>query len=220
MDASTSPVPMQRLPSGRHRLERSEVAASQRGRLIVAIAAAVADKGYAATTVADVVERATVSRRTFYEQFESKEDCFIAAFDLGVEYVLGRLAAAAASENGELGWRERMRSDLRTYLKVLAEEPAFAFSLHVECLSAGPAALAHRSKIFALFTERTRRLYELARAEDSSKPELPIELFRMHSGGVDELIRECLRERGPEALPKLADPIWRASLAMFGEASV
>jgi AcrR family transcriptional regulator len=217
VEAGPAPIPsLERLPSGRHRLERSEVAASQRGRLIMAMAAAVADKGYGATTIADVVERASVSRRTFYEQFQSKESCFIAAFDLGVEYVLGELGRAASAE-GELGWRERMRSDLRTYLDVLRAEPAFAFSLHIECLSAGPAALAHRRTIVDLFSDRTRRLYELARQENPKWTRLPDEVFQMHSGGVDELVRNCLRDPGPAALPNLADPIWRATRAMFGD---
>src|SRR5882724_3806888 len=65
-----------RLPSGRHGLAREAVVASQRGRLLDAMAEVVAEKGYQATTVADVVERAGVSRRTFYEQFPDREACF------------------------------------------------------------------------------------------------------------------------------------------------
>ena len=207
---------LERLPSGRHRLTREDVTASQRGRLLEAMVQVVAEKGYPATTVADIVDRAQVSRRTFYEQFESKEECFLIAYDVGVEYVLGRIQAAN-EEAGERGWRELLRSDLTTYLDVLAAEPAYAAALHVETLQAGPAGLARRAEVFALFTERTRRVYELARKEDPSRPELPLEVFRIHTGGVDELIRECLRERGADALPGLAEPAARATLAMFGE---
>ena len=71
------------LPRGPHRLAREEVLASQRGRMLAAIAEAVAEKGYAATTVADVVGRAGVSRKTFYEHFADKEECFLAAWDAG-----------------------------------------------------------------------------------------------------------------------------------------
>ena len=78
---------------------------------------AVADKGYPATTVADVVERAGVSRKTFYEQFPDREACFLAAYDAGVEYVLGRLAEAGADLDGD--WRERLRSNIE-YLPVRA----------------------------------------------------------------------------------------------------
>jgi AcrR family transcriptional regulator len=205
-----------RLPRGRHRLTREEVAASQRGRLLFAVAAAVADKGYASTTVADVVERANVSRRTFYEQFGSLEECFLAAFDTAVEIVLGGLAAASA-DVPEGDWRALLRSDLETYMDVLASEPQFARALHLEVLGAGPAALEQRARIHAIFTERTRRLNALARRADRSLPKLPDELFELHTGGLDELVRECLRTRGPEALPELVEPCVRATRALFGD---
>ena len=79
-----TPNPATRLPSGRHGLTREAVVASQRSRLIDAMAQVVAERGYPATTVADVVERAGVSRRTFYEQFADKEACFLAAYDVGL----------------------------------------------------------------------------------------------------------------------------------------
>lgn len=195
-------------------MTREDVTASQRGRLLEAMVQVIAEKGYAATTVADIVDCAQVSRRTFYEQFADKESCFLAAYDAGVEYVLGQIRSAT-DRGGEVGWRELLRSDMKTYLQTLAEEPAFAAALHVEAMHAGPAALARRAEIFAVFTERTRRVYELAREEDPSRPELPLEVFRIHTGGVDELIRDFLRERPPEQLPELAEPLTRATLAML-----
>src|SRR5438105_1831196 len=89
-----TPNPATRLPSGRHGLTREAVVASQRSRLIDAMAQVVAERGYPATTVADVVERAGVSRRTFYEQFADKEACFLAAYDVGLTAVLGRIKEA------------------------------------------------------------------------------------------------------------------------------
>lgn len=204
------------LPSGRHRLARADVEASQRGRMLGAMAKAVAAKGYGPTTVADVTERAAVSRRTFYEQFASKEACFIAAYDVGVEYVLGRIRTAGEGLPRGAGWRERNRSDLDAYLRVLAADPAFAWALHVEVLAAGPAALERRAQIFTIFSRRTRRLNELARADDPTLPELPDEAFLVHTGGVEELVRECLRTHGAEALPELAEPAHRATVALFG----
>lgn len=206
----------QRLPSGRHRLAREDVIASQRKRLLAATAQAVADKGYALTTVSDIVERAGVSRRTFYEQFPGKEECFLAAYDYGVEIVLGRMAEAARAGEAD-DWRARLRSDLETYLQVLAAEPDFAWSLHIEVLGAGQAALERRATIFELFSERTRRAHENARADDPELPELPAEIFRLHTGGMDELIRECLRTRGAAGLPELAGPAVEMTFAMFGE---
>jgi AcrR family transcriptional regulator len=176
----------------------------------------VAEKGFAGTTVADVVERASVSRTTFYEQFPDKEACFLAAFNFGAEFVLGRIRAAREALGGERDWRDHVRSDLTTLLTALASEPAFASALHVEVLAAGPAALRRRAEIMALFTERLRCVHELARNQDPSLPELPHAVFEIHSGGLDELIRECLLTRGAQALPELAEPAIAATLAMLG----
>jgi AcrR family transcriptional regulator len=182
-----------------------------------AIAQVVAEKGYAPTTVADIVDRASVSRTTFYEQFPDKEACFLAAFDFGVEYVLGRMLEAWEQHGAEdHDWREHVRSDLTTYLRELASEPAFARALHVESLAAGPAALERRAQMFALFARRSQRLQELARAAEPSLPELPSEAFALHTGGVDELIREWLRTRDAESLTELTEPAYAATLALFG----
>jgi AcrR family transcriptional regulator len=217
---SSSPLrlpPLDRLPSGRHRLTREAVIESQRGRLLFAIAQVVAEKGYAATTVADIVDRASVSRSTFYEQFPDKEACFLAMFNFGVEFVLGQMLEAREQLGPDQDWRAHVRSDLVTYLNVLAAEPAFAWALHVEVLAAGPAALERRAQIFALFTARTRRIHELARSADPSHPKLPPEVFELHTGGMDELIRERLRTRGVPGLAELAEPVVAATLAMLGD---
>ena len=211
--------PLDRLPSGRHRLTREAVHESQRGRLLFAIAHVVAEKGYAAATVADIVDRASVSRSTFYEQFPDKEACFLAAFNFGVEYVLGKMREAWETLGAGDDWRAHVRSDLTTYLHVLAAEPAFARSLHIEALAAGPAALGRRAQMLTLFAGRTQRINELARAQEPSLPELPPEAFALHTGGVDEMIREWLRTRGPETLPQLAEPALAATFALFGDRS-
>jgi AcrR family transcriptional regulator len=215
---ATSPITasLERLPSGRHRLTREVVEASQRGRLILAVAEAVADKGYDATTVADIVERAGVSRSTFYEQFAEKEACFLAAYDTGAAIILGRLRSEADSLPRS-DWRGRVRSGIETFFQALTEEPAFAWSLHVEVLKAGPAALDRRAEVFDVFSERTRRLYGIARQQNRVLPRLPKETFLMHTGGMDELVRDCLRTSGTQSLTKLVEPIARTTLALFGE---
>jgi AcrR family transcriptional regulator len=209
--------PLDRLPSGRHRLTREAVQESQRGRLLFAIAQVVAEKGYAAATVADIVDRASVSRSTFYEQFPDKESCFLAAFNFAVELVLGQMREAWEALGAGDDWRAHVRSDWTTYLNVLSAEPAFARALHLEVLAAGPAALERRAEMLALFSSRTRRLHERARAQEPSLPELPAESFMLHSGGIDELIREWLRTRGVESLPELTEPALAATLALFGD---
>lgn len=207
--------PQDRLPSGRHGLTREIVFASQRGRLFDAMAAAVADKGYAAVTVADVVERAEVSRRTFYEQFADKEACFLATYDVGVEFVLGAIRQAV-EPIPESDWRGRARASVKTFLDVLAAEPYFAWALVIEVMGAGRAALKRHGEIMELFAQVWSRTYELARREDRSLPRLPHEVFETLAAGSEGLVREALHTRGAKALPKLHQPILRAVFAIFG----
>ena len=215
MGASLEPAEYQRLASGRHRLTREAVVASQRGRLLDATAQVVAEKGYAATTVADIVARAGVSRRTFYEQFPDKETAFIAAYDIAVELVLGRLRdAMEAHPDGD--WRTRARVSVETVMEVLADEPAFARAVHIETLAAGPAALRRRAEFYALIAELWRGLHERARIEDPRLTPLSDTAFALLTGGLDELIREWLRTRGAAALPELAEPALQVVFAFLG----
>src|SRR6476659_5078578 len=107
-------APIRPLPRGPHSLSRDEVVASQRGRMIEAMAETVAEKGYAATTVADVVARAGVSRKTFYEHFADREECFLAAYDAAVDALFARVAervATGAPEGDD--WQGRVRAGVR-----------------------------------------------------------------------------------------------------------
>ena len=209
------PNPASRLPSGRHGLTREAVVASQRGRLVDGMAQVVAEKGYPATTVADVVERAGVSRRTFYEQFADKEACFLAAYDVGLTVVLGRIKDAVEVDPAA-GWRDRARSGVEAFLALLASEPAFARALQVEILTAGPAALERRAGMLTMFSGVWRGVHERARAEEPELPELPDEVFTVLTAGFEELVRDCIRTRGTAALPDLAEPILRTVTAVFG----
>ena len=89
------------------------------------------ERGYAATTVADAVAHAAVSRSTFYSQFADKEACFIAAYDFAMQHALAQMSEVAHAQQAST-WRDRVRSDLTTYLRVLEHEPALAVTRHVE----------------------------------------------------------------------------------------
>ena len=175
----------------------------------------VAEKGYAATTVADIVARAGVSRRTFYEQFPDKEACFLAAYDTGVEVVLVTIREAIDAVPDD-DWRARARASVETFMEVLAVEPAFAQALHIETFAAGPAALRRRAEVFGLIAELWRGLHARARVQDRRLMALPDEAFLALVGGLDELIRECLRTRGAGALPELVDPALGVVFAFLG----
>lgn len=143
-----------RLPRGRHGLSRAQVAADQRLRILLALAETMADKGYVATTVADVLKGAGVSRETFYQQFSSKQDAFMAAFDTAGEIALQALSGGFEADGGadsgagadpDVDPIERFDTALGVYLDNLAEEPAFARMFLVEVYAAGPEAIARRA---------------------------------------------------------------------------
>src|SRR3954452_5112930 len=125
------------LPRRPHASVRDELRASQRGRLICAVADAVAEKGYAATSVADIIGLAGVSRRTFYEHFDSKEDCFLASYDTGAHAIY---EAMVSSANGHEGWEQILDAVVQTWLEFLDADLAFTGAYMIEFWAAGDAA--------------------------------------------------------------------------------
>ncbi|TSE00272.1 TetR/AcrR family transcriptional regulator [Skermania sp. ID1734] len=191
-----------RLPHGPHRLTRAEVAESQRRRLYSAMLEAVAERGYNAVTVADLVARAQISRRTFYELFDSKEECFAASFEVIIKIVPRRLTAAIRSA-GQLEWRDLIRASLAAYLDFLAKEPAIARALHIEALMAGPSLVDYRKRMMAIFADRMRDARDIAVRHGQLTGQLPDEVYAFLIGGIDDRIRDCLQTHGPSALPAL-----------------
>lgn len=127
---------MDRLPRGRHGLSPEFVARNQRERLIAGLEQALYEVGYQKTTVALIGQRAAVSKSDFYKHFESKDDCFIAAYDAAVERIRSHVVDgcdAAASES----WPLRVGAALDALLRLFASEPALASIVLVEGLRAG-----------------------------------------------------------------------------------
>ncbi len=143
-----------RLPRGPHGLPRHEVERSQRDRLLVAAADAVAEKGYVATSVADVLARAGVSRTTFYQLFDDKLDCFLGACrmasDVVATIIADELARVVADDLTPLEKLDRL---LRTYLQTLAANPSLARVFLVEVYAAGPAAIRQRRESLDRFID-------------------------------------------------------------------
>ena len=171
-----------------------------RAKIFEAMARVVAERGYAAVTVSDVVKTAHVSRRTFYEHFQDKEDCFVATYRTGYENGIAQIdAALRALDNPD--WQTRLRVSLETYLAILADEPDFARVLLIDVLGGGARALAMRERILGIYVEHYRGLRELARAEDPSLPDVPDEFLRGLVGGIAELVQECLLESPAGKVP-------------------
>jgi AcrR family transcriptional regulator len=120
--ASQDRIP-ERLPRGRHGLPRRFIVHNQRERMLLAVAEAVAEQGYAATTVADIIARARLSRRTFYEHFSDKQECFLAAYDTVVEQLLSAIRKAYDEADT---WTQKVHDGLDAFIKYLRVEPAFA----------------------------------------------------------------------------------------------
>lgn len=131
-----------RFPSGVRKLPSDLIRAIQRERLILAMLSAAAELGYLETNVQDVIDRAGVSRPTFYEHFSNKEDCFLAAFDTSADRLRKKLASAAG-EGGDV-WRDRVRYSLEALLGFATKEPHTARTLVVEARAASAAAVKRR----------------------------------------------------------------------------
>ena len=136
-------------PSGIRSLPSELIRAVQRERLLAAMLRATAELSYREVSVQDVLERAGVSRPTFYEHFENKEDCFLAAFDSAAARLRERLEGAAGGGRRELA--RPLRLALEELLRFVAEEPDTAMSLIVDARAACPAALTRRDELLDHF---------------------------------------------------------------------
>lgn len=150
------------LPTGRHGLTPEEVREDQRRRLLSATALCMADKGYAATSVADVIKRAGVSRKTFYEIFADKADAFSAAYEVGVASLMKDVSAAIEPDGS---WHDRLVWGLTALAESVARSPAFATICIMEVWAAGDAARRRHFEVVAGFRTFLDEL-----AEEVSEP--------------------------------------------------
>jgi AcrR family transcriptional regulator len=127
---------MDRLPRGRHGLSPEFVARNQRERLIAGLMEALYEVGYQKTTVSLIGQRAAVSKSDFYRHFESKDDCFIAAYDAAIQRIREQVVAACEDTEGQQ-WARRVRSAIDALLRLIAAEPALGSMALVEGLRAG-----------------------------------------------------------------------------------
>jgi AcrR family transcriptional regulator len=208
--AGTPPRP---LPRGPHNLTRDDVLASQRQRMIDSMAKVVADKGYASTTVGDVVAGAGVSRKTFYEHFRDKEDCFLAAFDSGVDALLDAIAAAQPDEPTRMSL---VRARVRAYLVTLAARPEFACAFLIEVFAAGPRALERRGRVHARFEQLLSSLHAEARREFPDLRPVSDTVWVAAVGALNEVVSQHVREGRAAQLPELEDQLVEIQVALLG----
>jgi AcrR family transcriptional regulator len=186
------------------------VTASQRNRIHQAMIRVVSERGYPETRVVDVIGVAGVSRKTFYELFDSKEDCFLAAYDVLLGNLLGEVTDAFESRAGS-PWAERIAGVMEALLEHLAAHPGEARFAIVEVLAAGPKALARRDAALRQFTG----FLEAGRSETSV--ELPGITAIAIAGGVNELLYSEILHGAVTRLPsRLADLMFWMTLPFLG----
>jgi AcrR family transcriptional regulator len=185
------------------------VTESQRNRIHQAMIEVVSERGYPETRVVDVIGVAGVSRKTFYELFDSKEDCFLATYDVLLGNLLGE--TADAFESRPAPWPQRVAAGLQSLLQHLAEHPDEARFAIVEVLAAGPKALARRDAALRQFTG----FIEAGRSETSV--ELPGITSLSIAGGINELLYSEILHGAVARLPsRLPDLIFWITLPFLG----
>ena len=199
------------LPRGRHKLDPQLVAASQRQRLLEAITGLVAEKGYPDVTIGDIVTRAGTAKRTFYDHFSDKLQCFLAALDV----ITDRLVAASARLFGVSGTvRERCESSLRGYLELLASMPNTAKVFYLEAIAAGPEAVTRRHDVHLKFARNIVALSRAAALEGEGQ-----ELTELHAlavvGALHQLIYGQLHQHGPDSLLEISDDVVPLAVAFL-----
>jgi AcrR family transcriptional regulator len=127
---------MERLPRGRHGLSPEFVAQNQRERLIVGLTEVLYEVGYPKTTVSLIGQRAAVSKSDFYKHFESKDDCFFAAYEVAIARIR-KTVRGACDAHGNEGWAPRVVAAIDSLLNLFTSEPALASLVLVEGLRAG-----------------------------------------------------------------------------------
>jgi AcrR family transcriptional regulator len=208
--AAEYPPELSRLPPGRHGLPRDFVVHNQRERLIAGLAEAVAEKGYGGTTIADITRHAAVSRRTFYEHFDGKDECFVAAFDTVTEQLRERVDAAFKAEDD---WPEAAKAGIGSMLAFLAAEPNLARLAMVEAMVAGPVVVERYDAAVQTFLpyfaagREGRPKKVLARLSDSTEEALV--------GGMVSLISRRIVSGQAEDLESLLPDLTEFALAPY-----
>jgi AcrR family transcriptional regulator len=203
------------LPRGRSRLPVPDVRASQVRRLRGATIAAVAEAGYPAVTVSEIVRRARVSRAAFYAHFADKEDCFLAATREGGQLLADRVVAATRALPAGTADEKVLRTGYQAFLEFLAGEPAFARVFYIDMPTAGPRSVQRFETACRRFAEMTATWHERARRRHPEWPAVPHEAYIGLSGATAELVRSWVRKGQTHALPKLEDTLVSLHLAVL-----
>lgn len=203
---ATRKRPSIKLTGGPHGIPRAVVHEVQRGRLLDALAEVIAEQGYLDTTVHKILKRAGISRRTFYEIFTDKQDCFLVAYQEAADHIVVLVQRAC-----RLGSTPEMRieSGLRAMLEFVEREPAIARMFIVEVMAAGEKARARRAKTMEQLTGLAADALE-ERCDSRNEALLRA---RVLTGGVHEMIYDSLTRGKVAGISELAEEVVPSYLA-------
>jgi AcrR family transcriptional regulator len=185
------------LPVGRHGLTRAQVVRNQRMRLVSAMLSALSEHGYAATTIAHLARDAGVSRAAFYQQFDSKKECFLATYDLAGRWLCERVERAVAAD---AEWLGRVRLAVAATLHLLAANPTLAHLFAIDVFQAGRTARERQQACLAHFAKTLRD-------GRSGHSDLPPELEEMLLGGALTTIARYVDSGQVERLPEATEEL-------------
>lgn len=208
-ESPDAPDELARLPHGRHGLPPEFVAHNQRERLITAFIALIDEVGYDSATITATTEGAGVSSRTFYKYFKTVEDCYAAAFDLGLRR-LGRVLREAFESEDE--WPLQVCAALAAWLRYLAADPALARLLSVEPFVAGPA-IAERYKV--AIEQATPYLSPGRGLRPADADDLPPATERGLLGAINGLIARQVKAGRAESLEELLPDVVQFALTPY-----
>jgi AcrR family transcriptional regulator len=193
-------------------LSREFIAEHKQRRIMDALAELTAEQGYEATKISDIVKRAGVARKTLYDNFEGKEEVFLAAFDAARDEALRRVEEGGDADDGD--WQDRVEGGLAAFLGYVAEQPTLARMCMIEALSATPATTKRHEDALEAFVKLTR--------ETLPKDErVPGTIAESLVGGVAWVVSKQIRrgeaEGAEDLLPELTEfmmaPYLGASMA-------
>ena len=186
------------MPSDFVTLEPDTTSHQHRSRLLEGMAIAVSQKGYADTTIADVVREASVSRRTFYEHFQSKSECLIALYEAASHNALKVLRTAIDPAHP---WQTQVERALGAYFEALAANPLLLRTLYIEILGLGQEGLAARRRV-----NREIAQLMLDVVNGASPGQLAAQMAMAVVGGINELVLEYIERDDEEKLVELVAP--------------
>ncbi len=202
-----------RFPAGVRTLAPDLVRAVQRERLLAAMTRTVTEIGYNALTVQNVLSPAGISRPTFYEQFEDKEDCFLAAFDVAAAQLRQEIEAGVAAAGK--GWREQLRAGIAALLRFIVAEPEAARLVIVEARASSAAGLLRRDELLDGFATC---IDDLVR-EDLEKPASALAAAGV-VGGIESVVYARVQKGQTKEIDALLPSLmYFAVLTYAGEAA-